>query len=66
MTGILIDTGEDTKKHEGDQIKMEAETGEMLLQVKTPRMARSYQKLGRGKEGLFTRAFRESMALLTL
>lgn len=31
----------------------------------TPRIPRSYQKLGRGKEGFFSRALRGSIALLT-
>lgn len=34
MTGILINGGEDTKKHQEDHVKMEAEAEGMQLQAR--------------------------------
>lgn len=46
----------DTQREDG-HVMTEAEIGIMKLQAKTPGIAGNRQKLGRGKEGIFPKAF---------
>ena len=64
ITGTL--TGEEgTQRHREGHVVMEAENGVMCLQVKELKACQGHQKLGRGTEGFFPRAFRGRLALLT-
>ena len=61
-----LDTETQRRHRKEGHMKTQAEIGVMQLKSKgTPRIARSHQKLGRGKEGVFPRTLRGSMALPT-
>lgn len=65
MSGILINRG-DTRKHGEGPMKNEAETGGMQFQTRVSKECQELPGMGRGEEGIFTRASGENMVLLTL
>lgn len=65
MAGILRGRPCGDRTHEEGYIKMKAEISYAVTSQGTPRIAGSHQKLGRGKEGVFSWGFRRHKALLT-